>query len=187
MVLLRELKEYKGKDLEVIHEAAAFAGEPVEHDDGLTLPPYPSHLPDLLVLDDLYPSSHLTSKYKQSQKQSMVESEKKQSSHQGSRNSPRGITSLFGLVAKSLITFASVMSILRLAGYELMPRRGAILFKAPELFSKPAREERHSSIQCPPGKVLVIEDGKPRCIVKERVEIPFESDVTAPKVSYGFG
>ncbi|XP_008808905.3 plastid division protein PDV2-like [Phoenix dactylifera] len=187
MVLLSKLKEYKGEDLEVIHEAAAFAGETVEHDDGLVLPPYPSHLPDLFVLDDLYPSSDFTSKYKQSQKQSMVESEKNQSSHQGNRNSPRGITYLFGLVAKSLITFASVISILRLAGYKPMPRKGDILFKVRELFIKPACEERQSSLQCPPGKVLVIEDGKPRCLVKERVEMPFELDVTAPKISYGFG
>ncbi|XP_010941672.1 plastid division protein PDV2 [Elaeis guineensis] len=187
MVLLRKLKEYKGEDLEVIHEAAAFAGETVEHDDGLLLPPYPSHLPDLFVLDDLHPSSHFATKCKQSQKQCMVESEKNQSSHQGSRNSPRGITYLFGLVAKSLITFASVVSILRLAGYKPMPGKGAIPFKALELFGKPASEERHGSIQCPPGKVLVIEDGKPHCLVKERVAIPFESDVTGPKVSYGFG
>ncbi|KAG1348159.1 plastid division protein PDV2 [Cocos nucifera] len=170
MVLLRKLKEYKGEDLEVIHEAAAFAGETVEHDDdGLLLPPYPSHLPDLFVLDDLYPCSHFAAECEQSQKQSMVESEKNQRSHQGSRNSPRRITCLFGLVTKSLITFASVMSILSLAGY------------------KPACKERQSSIQCSPGKVLVVEDGMPRCLVKERVEIPFESDVTAPKISYGFG
>ncbi|XP_008797012.1 plastid division protein PDV2-like [Phoenix dactylifera] len=198
MVLLSKLKEYKGEDLEVIHEATAFAGETVDRDDGLVLPPYPSHLPDLFVLDDLYPSSHFTSKYKLSQngltadrihdtKESMVESEKNQRSHQGNRNPPRGIRFVFGLVAKSVMTFVSVMSILSLAGYKPMHIKEAIQFKALELFGKPAGEERLGSIQCPPGKILVIEDGKPRCLVKERVEIPFESVVSAPKISYGFG
>ncbi|EHA8590093.1 Plastid division protein PDV2 [Cocos nucifera] len=198
MVLLSKLKEYKGEDLEVIQEATAFAGETVDHDDGLILPPYPSHLPDLFVLDDLHPSSQFTSKYKLSQngltpdriqetKKSMVESEKNQSPHQGNRNPPRGLRFAFGLVAKSVITFVSVMSILSLAGCKPMHIKGAIRFKALELFGKPAGEERQDSIQCPPGKILVIEDGEPRCLVKERVEIPFESDVSAPKISYGFG
>lgn len=198
MVLLSRLKEYKGEDLEVIHEATVFAGETVDHDDGLVLPPYPSHLPDLFALDDLYPSSHFTSKCKLSQnglmaariqetKESTVESEKNQSSHQGNRNPLKGIRFVFGLVTKSVVTFVSVMSILSLAGYKPMLKKGAIPFKALELFGKPAGEERRGSIQCPPGKVLVIEDGKPRCLVKERVEIPFESDVTVPEISYGFG
>lgn len=52
-VLLKKLKEYKGEDLEVIHEASAFASETVEHNDDLLLPPYPSRPPHSLVSDNL--------------------------------------------------------------------------------------------------------------------------------------
>lgn len=40
---------------------------------------------------------------------------------------------------------------------------------------------------CPPGKVLVVEDGETRCLVKERVEIPFMYVATTPDVNYWCG
>ncbi|TXG64476.1 hypothetical protein EZV62_011470 [Acer yangbiense] len=44
-MLLEKLKEYKGQHFEVIHETSNFAGETVEHDNDLLLPPYPSRVP----------------------------------------------------------------------------------------------------------------------------------------------
>jgi hypothetical protein len=58
--LLAKLREYKGQDCEVIHEAAAFAGERIERDDGLVLPPYSDHVTNSFALDDLYPLSYMS-------------------------------------------------------------------------------------------------------------------------------
>ncbi|XP_077215376.1 plastid division2 [Tasmannia lanceolata] len=195
--LLKKLKDYKGEDLEVIREASAFAGETVEHNDDLLLPPYPSRLPDSLILDDSY-HSHFSSipnksirngvsgSLKPEEKRTPDKSEKKPT-QPASKNSPTGIRLVLGLAAKTVFTLVSVISILSLAGFE--PRLGKrnTQFKVLELVRKPADEEKQGPIQCPPGKVLVIEDGKPRCLVKERVEIPFEPVVMTPDVSYGCG
>ncbi|KAJ0980343.1 hypothetical protein J5N97_008598 [Dioscorea zingiberensis] len=194
MRLLKKLKEYKGEDLEVIHEAMAFAGESIEHDEDLILPPYPSHLPDLFVLDDLYQSSRLnpncilsenglTGKLKK-----LDESDNCKSPH-GERKQGFGFRHLVGLVARSAITFAGIISVLSLAGVKPSLTNRHAQFKVQELLADDAKEEVESevSFQCPPGKFLVIENGKPRCLVKERFEIPFDSNVSAPNVSYGFG
>lgn len=197
-VLLKKLKEYKGEDLEVIREATVFAGETVEHDDDLLLPPYPSRLPDSIILDDNY-HSHLVSTRNKSawnglggdakheNRENMVKSEKQQI-HASVKNSrPTGIKLFLGMAAKTVFTLVSVISVLSLAGFEPKLRKRSNQFKVLDLFHKPVIEEEGGTIQCPPGKVLVIEDGKPRCLVKERVEIPFEPVVTSPDISYGFG
>ncbi|KAJ0981796.1 hypothetical protein J5N97_010051 [Dioscorea zingiberensis] len=88
LALLSKLKEYKGEELEVIHEVSVFAGGSFEHDDDLLLPPYPRHLPDSM-LDGIY-ASHLMSRPKLLQdglavdpihnaKKSIHESERRQS------------------------------------------------------------------------------------------------------------
>ncbi|XP_072989117.1 plastid division protein PDV2-like [Typha latifolia] len=196
-LLLNKLRVYKGEKWEVIHEAMAFASETVDYDEGLVLPPYPGPLLNSFVLDDLYPSSNNAPRYKLCRNGATAASIHEMKSTNGpekgpnlfpsNSNTPRGIRSVIGLVARSVITFVSVISILGLAGYKPVLRRSAIKFEAPSLFNKPAGDRRHVSVQCPPGKILVIEDGNTMCLVKERVEIPFESDVTVPNVSYGFG
>jgi hypothetical protein len=40
-LLLLKLKNHQGREWEVVQEALAFAGEPVEERDDLLLPPYP--------------------------------------------------------------------------------------------------------------------------------------------------
>ncbi|WOL19576.1 hypothetical protein Cni_G28378 [Canna indica] len=179
MVLLSKLKEYKGEELDVIHEVAAFAGEAVERDDGLVLPPYPMDLPDLFVLDDIGAGSRFM-KNKPSCNGSIANS-KDEGNETASRTdknpgnkTSNGIRHVMGLVVKSAITFAGVVWILALSGYQPILRKNL-------------PTKRQSSIRCPQGKFLVIEDGKARCIVKERVEIPFESDVPSPNIRYGFG
>ncbi|XP_058080746.1 uncharacterized protein LOC131228928 [Magnolia sinica] len=199
-ILLKKLKEYKGEDLEVIREAAAFAGETVDQDDDLLLPPYPSRLPDSSILDESYhpriPPIHnnsarngLTGDLRPDTKNSKGgESEKQQTQPAPKNGRSTGIRLAFGLASKTFFTLVSVISILSLAGFEPRLRKGSIQFKVPGRFQKPAAgEAREARSQCPPGKVLVMEGGKPRCLVKERVEIPFESVVTTPDVSYGYG
>ncbi|XP_009397309.2 plastid division protein PDV2 [Musa acuminata AAA Group] len=191
-ILLSKLKEYKGDELEAIHEVAAFAGEAVERADGLVLPPYPTHLPDLFILDDIGASSHCMWKSKSKPScNGPIANTKHQGKgaaaatdkNQGSRSS-NGIRHVIGLVVKSAITFVSVMSILSFAGYQ------PVLKKRPQamlLFGGQAPRGRQVTVQCPQEKFMVVEDGKVRCFVKERVEVPFESDVTSPNIRYGFG
>lgn len=196
MFLLKKLKEYKGVDLDVIREAAAFAGEKVEHDDDLLLPPYPSRLPVSIVSDDNY-NSHFPSipnKYSRSGSVADVRHEtnkdmvgaERQAQSDGKGFRPTGIKLILRMAAKTVFTLVSVISVLSLAGFEPKLQKRSTEFKVLNLFQKPAVEEG-DIIECPPGKVLVMEDGKPRCLVKERVEIPFEPVVAKPDISYGCG
>lgn len=182
----------------MIREATVFAGETVEHDDDLLLPPYPSRLPHSIILDDNY-QSHLASTCNKSvwngivgdarheNKENMVKSEKQQIQHSGKSSRPTGIKLILGMAAKAVFTLVSVVSVLSLAGFEPKLRKRSTQFKVLDLSQKPVVENEGGNMQCPPGKVLVIEDGKPRCLVKERVEIPFEPVVASPDISYGFG
>ncbi|URD94504.1 plastid division protein PDV2-like [Musa troglodytarum] len=190
-ILLSELKEYKGEELEAIHEVAAFAGEAV-HADGLVLPPYPTHLPDSFISDDIGASSHCLWKNKSKPPCSGPIANTKHrgkgaaaatDKNQGSRSS-NGIGHVIGLVVKSAITFVGVMSILSFAGYQPVLKKRP---KAMLLFGGRAPTGRQVAVQCPQEKLMVVEDGKVRCLVKERVEVPFESDVTSPNIRYGFG
>ncbi|KAK6916517.1 hypothetical protein RJ641_019378 [Dillenia turbinata] len=195
-MLLEKLKEYKGKDLQVINEASTFASEAVEHNNDLLLPPYPSRAPHSLVLGNGYisqfPSTRMLVRngvngieLSNEAKKSMNKSDKTQTNSL-SKSSQNGLRSFLGVAAKTVIAFVGVVSVLSLAGFE--PKLGKYTTR---IVLGPLRrsgtEERRSTTQCPPGKVLVMEDGEARCLVKERVEIPFDPVVTKPDVNYGFG
>lgn len=190
--MLGKVKEYRGEKLEVINEVVAFASEAVEHDDGLILPPYPTHLPDLFTLDDIGGSSHIVVKKSSSINGHITinKNEDNAAEYETHKNhgneTTNGIGHIIGLVVKSAITFVSIISILGLAGYKPMIKKRS---KGMMLLLSGAESPMDSqvSIQCPKGKFLVIEDGKARCVVKERIEVPFEPDVTSPSISYGFG
>ncbi|MCL7050919.1 hypothetical protein MKW94_000169 [Papaver nudicaule] len=191
-ILLEKLNDYKGEELEVIREASAFASETVEHNDDLLLPPYPSRLPDSLILNKGYPSNLSSTR---TPSQNGIIGEDKKTCELGEKlpaspaeNSSKGLKHILVTAAKSVITIVSVISLLRLAGFQTrLRRRSSSQFKISNPFQKPAAEEKRQLIECPPGKVLVIENGEPRCLVKERVEIPFETVVTSPDVNYGCG
>ncbi|KAA8536140.1 hypothetical protein F0562_028618 [Nyssa sinensis] len=194
--LLKKLKEYKGEDLEVIHEANAFASEAVEDSNDLLLPPYPSRPPCSLVSDNGY-LSHFSSTRKSAQngviggdptieaKKSLHESDRNQA-QSGSRNSSKGLRFFINAAAKTVLTLVGAISVLSLAGFEPRLRKRDTQFNVFSLFQQQETEER-TEVQCPPGKVPVVEDGEIRCLVKERVEIPFESVVATPDVNYGCG
>ncbi|XP_039137195.1 plastid division protein PDV2-like [Dioscorea cayenensis subsp. rotundata] len=198
LALLNKLKEYRGEEeLELIHEVSIFAGEIFEHHDDLLLPPCPRHLPDSM-LDGIY-ASHLLCRSKLLQtglavghtddtKKSIDESEKRQSAQPlGSNGIGIGI-GIVGFVTRSVIAIVGLVSILNLAGFKPCHNIWERTIKALQQFKfSAAVQRRRISMKCPPGKVLVIEDGKPRCMVKERVEIPFEVDLKTPNVTYGFG
>ncbi|KAK6143501.1 hypothetical protein DH2020_023849 [Rehmannia glutinosa] len=167
--LLKELKEYKGEDLKVIHEA--IAASLTEENNDLLLPLIQS---GLLVQT----TAHIFSSSRFSQNGGTVGGLKNH--HESERNealpgpcSPfKRVRVFIGAVAKTALTVVGVIAILSLAGFEPRLRK---------------RDEKETTIECPHGKVPVIESGEIRCVVKERVEVPFESVVATPDVSYGCG
>ncbi|XP_013692463.2 plastid division protein PDV2-like isoform X2 [Brassica napus] len=156
-ILLEKLKEYKGKELEVLREASTFAGERVDYENDLLLPPYPIHPPPLSL-------GHV----------------RKEAEVKG----PNGFVRFLGSVAKIMLPIIGVISVLSASGYGPEIKKRGVSFKL--LGRLPQRVVRAPN-QCPPGKVLVIEDGEARCLVKERVEVPFDSVVAKRDVTYGYG
>ncbi|WZY84540.1 hypothetical protein YC2023_030924 [Brassica napus] len=168
-VLLEKLKDYKGKELQVLREASTFAGERVDYENDLLLPPYHVHPPLSLGLDNnngYLPL--LPCKQKISDENGFGSGHVRKETEVGS---PHGVVRFFGSVAKIMLPIIGVISILFASGY------------GPEIRKRGKRTPN----QCPPGKVLVIEDGEARCLVKERVEIPFDSVLAKRDVTYGYG
>ncbi|XP_048430287.1 plastid division protein PDV2 [Pyrus x bretschneideri] len=188
-MLVDKLKEYKGEDLEVLREASAFAGETVEHNNDLLLPPYPSRSPHTLSLQNGYlPPTHklirngiITGDPTNEAKKNSSEIDKLQN------GSKKRLGFFLSTAAKTLLTLVGVASVLRLSGFGPKFVRSNVTFKISGLSQQPPTEEKRSTIECPPGRVLVVEDGKVRCVVKERVEVPFSSVVARPDVNFGCG
>ncbi|XP_010489190.1 PREDICTED: plastid division protein PDV2-like [Camelina sativa] len=191
-MLLEKLKEYKGKDFEVLRETTTFAGERVDYENDLLLPPYPVHPPVSIGLDNNGYLSHLPSKKKSDANgfgSGHVRNEAEVKSPEGGSGggSDHGVIRFLGSVAKIMLPIIGVISILSASGYgPEMRRRGASLNLLGLLPQRAVRGKKTPN-QCPPGKVLVIEDGEARCLVKERVEIPFDSVVSKRDVTYGYG
>ncbi|KAI3946086.1 hypothetical protein MKX01_024842 [Papaver californicum] len=197
-ILLNKLNEYKGDDLEVIREITSFASETVEHNPDLVLPPYGNRIPHPLSLDNGYPSNVPSTRMNglngvtslnaihQTKKLSKLEKKQRQSSV---KNSPTGLRLMFNMAVKTVLTLVSVASVLTFAGFEPSLRRRNTVRKVLYSSQSSAAEEEKTKLtgHCPPGKVMVMENGKPRYIVKERVDIPFEPVVTMPNVNYGCG
>jgi len=197
--LLSKLKEYKGQDCEVIHEAAAFAGEKIEHDDSLILPPYSNHVTNSFVLDDLYPLSYVSKPKRLHNGLDSDRATQDDTRTNGTENRNAGtpncgllgsIGSFIGWMAKTAVMVSGAVSIMKAAGYEPVIGTNSIKLDIAGLFGKVATatgKEEQGTRRCPPGKVMVLEDGKAHCVVKERVEVPFGTDLASPDASYGLG
>ncbi|KAI3914420.1 hypothetical protein MKW92_053211 [Papaver armeniacum] len=197
-ILLNKLNEYKGGDLEVIREITSFASETVEHNADLVHPPYGSRIPHPLSLGNGYPSNVPSTRTNalngvislnaihHTKKPNKLDKKQSQSSV---KNSPTGLRLMFNMAVKTVLTLVSVASVLTFAGFEPSLRKRNTVGKVMYSSQNSAAEEEKikPTGHCPPGKVMVMENGKPRCIVKERVEIPFEPVVTMPNVNYGCG
>ncbi|CAH8386548.1 unnamed protein product [Eruca vesicaria subsp. sativa] len=189
-VLVEKLKEYKGKELQVLREASTFAGERVDYENDLLLPPYPLHPPLSLGLDNnngYLP--HLLSKPNISDENGFgsghVRNESEVESPHGGSN--HGVVRFLGSVAKIILPIIGVISILSVSGYAPEIRKRSASLKLLELLPWRVVTGKKTPNQCPPGKVLVTEDGEARCLVKERVEIPFDSVLAKRDVTYGYG
>lgn len=181
--LLQTLKGYEGKDYQVIHEAIAFVSETVEDNNDLLLPPYPSRPSRTLVSDKGY-GVHLPSARKLTQNGvtgSHNHNSRKDvddANHERSEpKSPLRMVKFFlGAAAKTALTVVGVISVLTLAGFEPQIKKRDNQINVSNLFQQVAN-----------SKVPVVENGETQCVVKERVEIPFESVVATPDVNYGCG
>ncbi|KAE9616534.1 hypothetical protein Lalb_Chr03g0025871 [Lupinus albus] len=187
-MLIDKLKEYKGKELEVIHEASTFASETVEPNKDLLLPPYS------MCLDKEY-HSHIPSVNKSGRNglithDPMIEAKK---SAIEVKNPRKGFGLFVTRAAKTVVTIVGVVSILSLSGFGANLGKFGIRFNVQGLRRMTENEkerpatENEGGTQCPPGRVLVVENGEARCLVKERVEIPFSAVATIPDINYGCG
>ncbi|KAG4973857.1 hypothetical protein JHK87_030678 [Glycine soja] len=201
-MLIDKLKEYKGKELEVIQEASTFASETVEPNNDLLLPPYPSRPPYSVSMDKEYlsqiPSVNKSGRNGLITLDPMIEANKnlseKEQNHveNGAKNSRKGLGFFITSAAKTMLTVVGVVSILSLSGFG--PKLG-VRFSVQGWRHRVENEERSTTknggerpnIQCPPGRILVWENGEARCLVKERVEIPFSAVAATPDINYGCG
>ncbi|XP_075493529.1 plastid division protein PDV2 [Primulina tabacum] len=184
--LLKELKEYKGKELEVIQEAIAFASETEDNND-LLLPPYPSRPFRSTVSDNEYlPSFPSTRKFSQNGavNNGLIDRDQRRSE---SKRPLKGLKFLITATAKAALTVVGMVTILSLAGFQPRLRKRSDPLKLVDLFRLLSDDEAQATMECPPGKVPMFDNGETRCVVKERIEIPFDSDVTIPDVKYGCG
>ncbi|KAH9610582.1 hypothetical protein KSS87_000867, partial [Heliosperma pusillum] len=181
-MLLKKLSEYKGEHVDVIQEAEAFASMEVEHDNEFFMP-YPAHAPNSVVL-----ANSLGSRFSSARK--LVQNghdESRRSQTQNSGNKLwRGLRFLVNSTVKTTLTLFGVITLLSLAGFEPRIKKKVNSFPALTLFDFNS-DKKTVSARCPPGKVAVMEKGEIRCIVKERVEIPFDFVATDPDVNYGCG
>ncbi|KAJ8747632.1 hypothetical protein K2173_012808 [Erythroxylum novogranatense] len=190
-MLLDKLKDYKGQELEVIQEASAFAGETVKHENDLLLPPYPNRAPTSLF-GDTHCLSHCPATGKSTPNGSNTGEANKNlngsgsdQSHSASKNS-NWLGNIVVAAAKAAVTVVGVISVLSLSGFgPNLGRNGQC--KILNLFQLPGTGKKREILQCPPGRVTVVENGESRCVVKERVAVPFESVVAKPDVNYGSG
>ncbi|KAL2653613.1 hypothetical protein R1flu_021741 [Riccia fluitans] len=231
-VLLRRLKEHNGSEWEVVHEALAFAGEPVEDRDDLPLPPYP--MPEVnssyppagedqaplyqmqirssgqmkrLSMGPGYRESIDGLNFKlladESEDELLDEQEEGTPKSEQSRKPGRGFFAsmfghAFGLTTKAALVVVSVLAALAVSevSHRLEKKRagnGVSQQNPPSPPPPPPPEQVRVTPpptvvrECPPGKKLIIEDGFPKCVVKERVELPFPREIKNPDVLYGRG
>ncbi|WOH13810.1 hypothetical protein DCAR_0933321 [Daucus carota subsp. sativus] len=192
--LLKKLKDYRGEDLEVLKEATAFASETVEDNNDLLLPPYPSRPSRSLASENGF-LAHLPSTFTHPQNgftngdpsNNLGASPQDSKTYKGQTESKSPFRLFINVATKTVLTVVSVVGFLSLAGFDPKLRKRDAQFKVSGIFQSQETEGKRPWIQCPPGKVLVVEDGEARCLVKERVEVPFKSVDMTPNVNYGCG
>lgn len=191
--MLEKLKDYKGEPLEVLSEATAFASETVEDNNDLLLPPYPSRPRSLFSENGLlshlpstrtFPQNGLTNGVPPNEKEANIHHSE---SYKVQSESKSPFRHLMNMATKTVLALVGVVGVLSLAGFDPKFRKRNVQFKVSGLIQSQGTERKMPMVQCPPGKVLVVEDGEARCLVKERVEVPFRSVDLTPNVTYGCG
>ncbi len=98
---------------------------------------------------------------------------------------------VFGHAKKTALVVMSVLAFVALSEMGQSREKRKVLAvqsvkKLDTLLPFPPKQAA-SFAQCPPGKKLIMEDGHPKCVVKERFELPFPREVKTPDVLHGRG
>lgn len=103
----------------------------------------------------------------------------------------RNFGSVLGHATKAVLVVASLMAFLAISehGHREVQQRARPVSPSARPAPVPASHPKlPPTLKCPPGKKLVMhEDGYPKCVVKERIELPFPREVKDPDVFYGRG
>lgn len=233
-LLLLKLKNHRGSEWEVVQEALAFAGEPVDERDDLLLPPYPRPVGDVSVTGDdqspklfsrtiSLPRGRAAKRLALSEEniqldeavhrnKDISQEAKSKQDYQEQGTAPehkvdgeggivfvggimRGLSGKVGSAlahaAKAVFVVASVVAFLAFTEHshrqvEQKPR--AVPSAVKPVFLPESRPRPPSPPKCSPDKkLIVLEDGNAKCVVKERFELPFPREVKDPDVLYGRG
>ncbi|KAI5077219.1 hypothetical protein GOP47_0007825 [Adiantum capillus-veneris] len=229
-LLIKRLRDYNGSEWEIVQEAHAFVGEPVQTEEDLMLPPYQSSVRDVHVLGEGGSFGGLSKRRPSLSRRASLASRPEDEEGSGPKQVPEVSKSLqpasekpmsnetpfsgfvFGLArlatrvgevvrisAKSALVIASVIFTLSQLESQLRkwsadrPSNSDIRIRSPRrqhIKLSPSSKSSGLIIQdesCPPGKVLLVQDGIQKCFVKERIEAPFKEVVKQPDASYGYG
>lgn len=220
-ILIGRMKEYNGSEWEIIDEAHAFVGEPVQRKDELVLPPYQSPISDIASLGRDWQFGNIrrqnfartsTSSLDEEQQEGdeltqetapqqdgeeVARGSRKVSAGGGFANVLSGLGHGIRFTTKTVVMIGSVIAILTFSRLDLglRDRFGQRVSKL-RFLGKGTSDRSSSSTSdgplvhdefCPPGKVLLVQDGVQKCFVKERVEAPFKEVIKQPDASYGYG
>jgi hypothetical protein len=265
-ILLGLLKKHRGHEWEVVCEALAFAGEPVDEKEDLPLPPYPMSTVNPPTSSSSmagggggssmdaaeqspqfrsFPVSHRQSstgsgavkrltlfggrrlndgddniqflggdkveennnRHEEGTSHHGHEEEEEEEEMDGTKNGSgflqlpinlfRFSGAVFGHAKNIALVVMSVLAFLAISEMGEIREQKKLLaaqsVKKPDTLPPsppqlpPAPKPAVSFLQCPPGKKLIMEDGDAKCIVKERIELPFVREVKTPDVLYGRG
>ncbi|KAJ7519490.1 hypothetical protein O6H91_20G041100 [Diphasiastrum complanatum] len=221
-ILLKRLKNHHGNEWEVVHEALAFAGEPVSESDELPLPPYPMpldvHSPEFmgspisirginvpikrLALADSQdegPEGEIHSngvedaflKQAAKVKKGILGFQPHVTKFVGDLfGKGVGLTAKVTMLAATVITLIFFADVRQRSNDQKTSKDSSKVEKVfPQKHSishRPTKSFVQEEI-CPPGKIMIMQDGYPKCVVKERTEIPFHKEIKSPDVLYGRG
>lgn len=102
------------------------------------------------------------------------------------------VTSLLSLTGKTLVVVVTVVAFMAVAEFTRHDRRRKAPNPKPTSSPAPLQNPAPSAVECPPGYKRILDDddddqGVVKCIVKERVELPFPRALKTPDVLHGRG
>lgn len=101
----------------------------------------------------------------------------------------RAFTGLLSFTGKTLLVAVSVVAFLAVSEFNLNRRKqkGPLEEVEPKPKPQPVQQPVAPILECPAGYKRIEDDGIVKCIVKERVELPFPRGISTPDVLHGRG
>lgn len=211
-VLLLRLKEHDGREMQVVEEAMTFAGEPVKKTDDLPLPPYlhpvsPSLYCESPVFRSAKPSlaKQLDDRCAFNSSLFLVDETASETEIANSTVNPvateqatsppsggfsRAFTGMLSFTGKTLLVVVSVVAFLAVSEFNLNGRKSSKPRPSPtpvEVKPPESKPKAMPVLECPAGYKRIEDEGIVKCVVKERVELPFPRGLKTPDVLHGRG